>query len=32
MCADPETPASVVLRDRDLVAPSTSGYHFALCS
>ena len=32
MCADPGTPASVVLRDRDLVAPSTSGYHFALCS
>lgn len=31
MCADPETPASVVLRDRDLVAPTTSGYHFALC-
>ncbi len=28
MCTDPETPASVVLRDRDLVAPTTSGYHF----
>ncbi len=31
MCADPQTPASVVLRDRDLVAPTTPGYHFALC-
>jgi hypothetical protein len=31
MCADPETPTSVVLRDRDLVAPSTPGYQFALC-
>lgn len=31
MCADPATPASVVLRDRDLVAPSTPGYHFELC-
>lgn len=31
MCADPDTPSSVVLRDRDLVAPSEPEYHFALC-
>lgn len=32
MCADPSTPQSVVLRDRDLVAPSEPGYRFQLCS
>ncbi|AQA05225.1 hypothetical protein BVC93_25685 [Mycobacterium sp. MS1601] len=31
MCDDPDTPASVVLRDRDLVAASAPGYHFELC-
>ncbi|MDF2823441.1 MAG: hypothetical protein K0R68_849 [Mycobacterium sp.] len=31
VCADPATPASVVLRDRDLVASSAPGYHFELC-
>lgn len=31
MCADTTTPASVVLRDRDLVAPSEPGYQFELC-
>ena len=31
MCADPGTPRSVVLRDRDLVAPSDPGYHFESC-
>jgi hypothetical protein len=31
MCADAATPSSVVLRDRDLVAPEDPGYHFELC-
>lgn len=31
MCADPDTPESVVLRDRDLVAPSQPGYQLVLC-
>jgi hypothetical protein len=31
MCADPSTPRSVVLRERDLVAPSEPSYHFQLC-
>lgn len=31
MCADDTTPRSVVLRDRDLVAPAAPGYHFQLC-
>lgn len=31
MCADPSTPKSVVLRDRDLVTPSSPAYHFQLC-
>lgn len=31
MCADAGTPPSVVLRDRDLVGPSTPGHHFQLC-
>ncbi|MCV7229432.1 endo alpha-1,4 polygalactosaminidase [Mycolicibacterium komossense] len=31
MCADPATPRSVVLRDRDLVAPTAPGYHFQTC-
>lgn len=30
-CADPHTPASVVLRDRDLVTPDDPGYVFELC-
>lgn len=30
-CADPETPASVVLRDRDLVTPTDAAYVFELC-
>lgn len=31
MCSDPETPASVVLRDRRLVRPTDSSYLFAAC-
>ncbi|WP_292785906.1 MULTISPECIES: endo alpha-1,4 polygalactosaminidase [unclassified Microbacterium] len=31
MCADPDTPASTVLRDRDLVTPDDEGYVFAGC-
>lgn len=30
-CADTDTPASVVLRDRDLVTPGDPGYVFELC-
>lgn len=31
LCADPDTPASTVLRDRDLVTPDEEGYVFAGC-
>ncbi|WP_101848338.1 endo alpha-1,4 polygalactosaminidase [Zhihengliuella sp. ISTPL4] len=31
LCADPDTPASMVLRDRDLVTPGDEGYVFAAC-
>ncbi|OIJ33031.1 hypothetical protein BK819_10345 [Microbacterium sp. LCT-H2] len=31
MCADPDAPASTVLRDRDLVTPDDEGYVFAGC-
>ncbi len=31
MCADPESPASMVLRDRDLVAPDDPAYVFETC-
>jgi hypothetical protein len=31
VCADPATPASVVLRDRDLLTPDDDGYVFELC-
>jgi hypothetical protein len=31
VCADPDTPPSVVLRDRDLVPEGGAGYTFALC-
>ena len=31
LCADPESPSSMVLRDRDLVTPDDPGYVFALC-
>lgn len=31
VCADPDTPASVVLRDRDLVPAGDEGYVFELC-
>jgi hypothetical protein len=31
VCADPDVPASVVLRDRDLVTPEDAAYVFALC-
>ncbi len=31
VCADPETPASVVLRDRDLVTPDDPEYVFETC-
>lgn len=31
LCADPDTPASTVLRDRDLVTPDDEGYVFAGC-
>ncbi|MFD4958445.1 endo alpha-1,4 polygalactosaminidase [Microbacterium sp. NPDC058389] len=30
-CADPSAPASLVLRDRDLVGPDDEAYVFALC-
>ena len=30
-CADPDTPASVVLRDRELSTPDDPGFVFALC-
>lgn len=32
LCADPDTPASTVLRDRDLVTPDDEGYVFAGCA
>ncbi|WP_239683888.1 endo alpha-1,4 polygalactosaminidase [Leucobacter musarum] len=32
MCADPETPASVVLRDRDLSTPDDQEYVFETCA
>lgn len=32
VCADPETPASVVLRDRNLVTPADEGYVFEVCA
>ncbi|MHC9045572.1 endo alpha-1,4 polygalactosaminidase [Microbacterium saperdae] len=32
MCADPESPASMVLRDRDLVTPDDPAYVFETCS
>ncbi|MCK6081301.1 endo alpha-1,4 polygalactosaminidase [Microbacterium sp. EYE_5] len=31
VCADPDTPASVVLRDRDLVTPDDPAYVFETC-
>ncbi|MFJ6550559.1 endo alpha-1,4 polygalactosaminidase [Microbacterium sp. NPDC091676] len=31
LCADPDTPASTVLRDRELVTPDDDGYVFAGC-
>ncbi|MDF2508269.1 MAG: hypothetical protein K0Q52_2128 [Microbacterium sp.] len=31
MCADDDSPASMVLRDRDLVTPGTEGYVFETC-
>lgn len=31
VCADPATPASIVLRDRDLVTPANPDYVFDLC-
>lgn len=31
MCADPESPASMVLRDRDLLTPDNEGYAFETC-
>lgn len=31
VCADPQTPASVVLRDRDLVAPGDPAYAYGHC-
>ncbi|WP_197383430.1 endo alpha-1,4 polygalactosaminidase [Mycolicibacterium mengxianglii] len=31
MCTAPDAVTSMVLRDRDLVAPSEPGYHFQLC-
>lgn len=31
VCADPATPASVVLRDRDLLTPDDEGHVFELC-
>ncbi|MEV2276722.1 endo alpha-1,4 polygalactosaminidase [Nocardiopsis sp. NPDC049922] len=30
-CADPDTPADTILRDRDLVAPDEPGYLFETC-
>jgi hypothetical protein len=32
MCADPESPASMVLRDRDLVTPDDPAYVFETCA
>lgn len=32
MCADDESPASMVLRDRDLLTPDSDGYVFETCS
>ncbi|CAH0206459.1 hypothetical protein SRABI76_02150 [Microbacterium oxydans] len=32
MCADPESPASMVLRDRDLVTPDDEAYVFETCA
>ena len=31
VCADPQTPASVVLRDRDLEAPGNPAYAYRHC-
>ncbi|MBT2473981.1 endo alpha-1,4 polygalactosaminidase, partial [Microbacterium sp. ISL-103] len=31
MCADDESPASMVLRDRDLLTPDSDGYVFETC-
>ena len=31
MCADPESPASMVLRDRNLLTPGDDGYVFEVC-
>ncbi len=31
LCADPDAPASLVLRDRDLVTPDDEEYVFAGC-
>ncbi len=31
VCADPATPASIVLRDRDLATPADAAYAFATC-
>ncbi|GAB3605986.1 endo alpha-1,4 polygalactosaminidase [Conyzicola nivalis] len=31
LCADPQVPASTILRDRDLTTPSDPGYRFAAC-
>lgn len=31
MCADPESPSSMVLRDRDLLTPDDEGYVFETC-
>lgn len=32
MCADPDSPASMVLRDRDLVTPDDDAYVFEVCA
>ena len=32
MCADPSSPASMVLRDRELLTPSSEGYVFETCA
>jgi hypothetical protein len=31
MCADADSPASMVLRDRDLLTPDEPGYAFETC-
>jgi hypothetical protein len=31
VCADPQVPASTILRDRDLTTPADAAYHFAAC-